>query len=223
MIVKLFPATFLTCAVVLSALASRPVLAAIVVNGDFSQLVNFVGLATGTQTLNPGSAALTGWTVTGRQILVVNSGYYGLATLNGTRFLDLTGASNTAPFGGVSQTIGTTPSTPYRLTFDFGYSSSFGLPASITVGIGLNHRTFTSPAKGVNAWQSLSWDFTATTTRTLLSFTGAGQGVQYIGLANVSVASLAAPTAVPEPATFGTLLAGFSILALAGRRRSCRK
>ena len=138
----------------------------LITNGSFEDTTNFVPdpghPGDDTARLPVGSTAMTGWTV-------VNSGLawigptnpFGLSASDGSYFLDLTDYTDAAPYGGVTQSIATVLGQHYRLTFDLGSSSTFGIPDSILASAGLASNTFVSTLGGTDNWESETLDFVA--------------------------------------------------------------
>jgi hypothetical protein len=166
--------------------------------------------------LNPGSTAMTGWTVVDTANAQVAwdgpTNPYGLTASNGSYFLDLTSDRDAPPYGGVTQTISTVAGGNYVLTFDLGSSLQYGVPDGLTAYAGATSELFSSTSSGYNVWTTETLDFTATSSSTVLSFIGAFGG-EYIGLDNVDV------QLVPEPAALGLLLVGMTAVGVASRRR----
>jgi len=72
-----------------------------------------------------GSTAITGWASVGDTLAWIGTGNpWGLSANDGARFLDLTDFAAGAPFGGVVQTVATSPGASYVLSFDLGSSPS---------------------------------------------------------------------------------------------------
>ena len=184
-------------------------------NGSFES-GNFIPDANDTMSLLLGATDMTGWTVENAALAWIGpSNPFSLSASDGGYFLDLTGYHDSAPSGGVQQTIATTIGQEYELTFDLGTDPVYNTePVSIQVTAGSDSDTFTSTPLNPNQWQSFSFDFTATSSSTTISLDGqASTGQKYVGLDNVSV------QVIPEPGTL-TLFAGSGLLALAGWRRS---
>jgi hypothetical protein len=185
-------------------------------NGSFENTDNtFVNNGQGFHNLFPGATTIPGWTVTNDNLAWLNNtNTANVMTPTGSFFLDLTGADDTAPYGGVTQTIATNPGTIYTLSLSLGSSNpTFGGEKTVSVTAGSASTTFTLPASmgPGDLWGPFSFDFTASAASTAITITGtgAGTGSQYIGLDNVSV--------VPEPAALSAL-AGMGF-ALARRRK----
>jgi hypothetical protein len=91
------------------ALAASAAHANLLVNGSFEQ-GNHTNDGNNTETLLPGATDITGWTTVGSHVSwIADPNPFGLTAQDGSRFLDLTGYTVGAPFGGVTQTITTTP------------------------------------------------------------------------------------------------------------------
>jgi Protein of unknown function (DUF642) len=204
-----------------TVLAGRQVSASVVVNGSFEDIRNFVpsgpGLNQDTMPLPVGDGTdMPGWTVVGNSPIawIGPTNPFGLTASNGSYFLDLTGYSDSSPnFGGVSQTITTSPGTTYALSFDLGSSTAFnssgtaGITSTAAVTVGNATQTFNFTTNSTNAWTTETMFFTATTSSTLITIQGS-TGEKYIGLDNVSVNEVAR---TPEPASLVVwLLLGLS-------------
>ena len=200
----------------------------LITNGSFEQ-GSFTGGSFGyplaQQIIGPDSTTLPGWTVTG-ELAWIASGQAGITVIAGTYALDLTGFCDLhcgTPYGGVQQTVLTTPGTTYTLSFLAGnYPYNTNQP-TIVVNIGGNSYSFTLPsttsASGV--WDSETITFIATTASTLIAFSGSGSpeggSTSYLGLDNVSLSD--PPSPVPLPATLPLFATGLAGLGLLGWRR----
>jgi hypothetical protein len=193
---------------------------AIPITNPSFELGTFVNDGTGTMVLPVSSTQITGWTVVNDQLAwIISPNSWGLSAHEGNRFLDLTAYPTGAPFGGVRQTLTTNVGETYELSYYLGtYTQRWGgPPVSITASAGNTTQQCTvATTSTASTWTECSMTFTALAASTDLTLFGS-QGFQYIGLDNVSVESLGATTAVPEPASLGLLGAGFA--ALAARRR----
>jgi len=179
----------------------------LVTNGSFENTDStFVGDGNSVDELFSGSTAIPGWTTTNGTYTawIENGNPYGISAADGQFFLDLTGYSDSGTYGGVTQSFATTIGGSYVVTFDLGFggdSGAFGGPASVTVAAGADSGTFMSGSGTPNpaVWDSETFDFTATSTMTSLTFTGLSTaGGDYIGLDAVNVEGATVGT-VPEP------------------------
>lgn len=217
----------LAAVALLGLAAAQPARADLITNGGFENTNNtFVNNGAGAQSLPNGSNVIPGWTVTNAELAWTKNGNnYGLAANDGSFFLDLTGYHDSAPYSGVTQTIGTTQGDSYHLSFAIGtdqdngsYSGPVGIMA--TAGSALQTFTFT-PAAGLtgNQHETVGLNFTANAANTPITLIGT-QGSQYIGLDSVSVTPNAP---VPEASTtvsFGLLLAlGLGGMAVVAKKR----
>jgi Protein of unknown function (DUF642) len=180
-----------------------------ILNGSFEDTTNFVANSDDTMPLVVGSTSMTGWTVVGSSPIawIGPDNPFGLTASNGKYFLDLTGYSDSPPdFGGVSQTIPTTPGATYALSFDLGSSTTYnpsgtaGITSTATATVGNTSQTFNFTTSLGNEWTTETMFFTATSnlSSTLITIQGS-TGRQYIGLDNVSVSETGA--IAPEPAS----------------------
>jgi hypothetical protein len=197
------------------------------VNGSFEQGTH-TNDGNNTETFFAGATDITGWTTVGSHVSwIADPNPFALTAQNGSLFLDLTGYTAGAPFGGVTQTIATTPGAPYKLSFELGsYTARWGgPPVSITASAGSTSLPFTDDATHTaSTWTPETLDFTATGTSTVITLLGSA-GFNYIGLDNVDVecarsTGCSGGTGVPEPATLSLLGLGLTILGIARRRRT---
>ncbi len=180
-----------------------------IVNGDFAIPPAPAG---GFDTYLGGSTAITGWTVLGDSVQVVNT-YWQLPP-GGGQSVDLDG---NAP-GGLSQTVATTPGQTYTIDFVLSGNPDGG-PAtkqlSVSAGIGAELYTYTT---GSNTHLDMmyvpeTFTFMATGSSTTLTFLSGDVASPYGPVIGNVVA------AVPEPLSillFGSALAGLGLV----RRRT---
>lgn len=184
-------------------------------NGSF-ELGTLVNDGNHAQTFSAGPTSIAGWAAVGRQVTWIDAGNPFLLTAqDGARFLDLTAYITGAPFGGVTQTIATTPGQEYELSFYLGsYTQRWGgPPVSILASAGSTNQPFAVTTSSTQStWTPFSMLFTATSANTAITLSGAA-GVQYIGLDNVAVNS------VPEPDAYAMLAFGLALFGLIGLRR----
>ena len=188
---------WLTALALLLSLCAAP--AALVMNGSFEAASG--GATLSYIELSPGSTYIPGWTTTNAGINL-DGPLIGisptLTAAQGSDFLDLTGNYDSPPYGGVFQTIVTTPGQPYQISFEVGsdnyydsyYTGTFEAPV---VTLALNGAAVFSATNNfpglANYWQAWSFVFTASATNTTIMFTGENtRRLAYIGLDNVIVA-----------------------------------
>lgn len=199
------------------------------VNGSFEAPVlpssQFVSYAVG-------SSGLTGWTIVGpagQALSQVPSTFAGnppfqFPAEDGNQWMDLTGFNNNAPVG-LAQTIATTPGHAYAITFWVGNVSGglFGTTSTVNVELsqgGGGSCTNTTPGL-VLSWMKCMVNFTADGASTTVTFRNADPSFDNSnGLDNVSIDL--ARSAVPEPASWAMLIAGFGLTGGLLRRRTSR-
>jgi hypothetical protein len=121
------------------------------------------------------------WTVVGASgnVATVSSGFsqngFVFGAKKGTAWLDLTGVSNTAT--GVAQTVKTVAGQAYELTFWVGNvydpNGIFGTTSTVNVYAGstlLLSAVNSKKGSSKQVWQEFSVEFTATASKTVLSF-----------------------------------------------------
>jgi len=145
---------------------------------------------------------------------------------NGSSYaVDLTGQANNKPYGGIEQTITTTPGDTYELTFDLGASSQWNgsglsaaaLTASATGSALDASQLFTLVPTGDNQWQSESLLFTADSSSTTIEFLADSDYTSaYTGLDNVSVTPL---SGTPEPISLLLFGSGLAVLGITRLRK----
>jgi len=208
------------CVILVGLSASRADAAAFT-NGSFELGQYDDAVANGhVMSLPVGSSAITGWTVVSGELgwgRNDNAFIPGSAT-NGNFLLDLTGFHDAAPYGGVTQTVYTTPGSVYTLGFDlitqqsdFRYRGPVGL--QVSAGLVSIFPLFTPIASSGIQSTHVTFDFLATGATTPITFQGTLAN-QFLGLDNVTL------TLAPEPASLALVLLGAPMLI--GRRRARR-
>jgi hypothetical protein len=152
-----------------------------ITNGGFETPVVPVGSFTN---FDVGSAALTGWTVTGpsagANVSIVSGTFSQNGVSFGNQWLDLTGdGSNTTE--GVSQAVSTIPGHEYALTFHIGNTTGggiFGTTSTVNLFVNGSETPFTNStvsATDLN-WKQFTDTFVATGTSTTLVFQNGDPG-----------------------------------------------
>ena len=214
----------------------------LVTNGGFESTTNGPG-----QLWN-GYTALTGWTAVDGFNFVFASGTLDTTGSYSSQFngnLTLWGANNggigappaTSPAGGnfvvndgafettaIQQTIaGLTPGGKYAVSFYWAAGQQTGFTGDTTEGWrvslgGESHDTaiLANPSHDFQPWRLTTLNFTATGTSEVLAFLALGTPD---GLPPFSLLDGVSLTAVPEPATWGLMIAGLGMVGVAARRR----
>jgi len=188
----------------------------LITNGSFEQ--STVRPGSGWIQLNAGNSSLPGWTIESGSIDLV--GTYWTAS-HGTQSLDLAGDRP----GVISQSFATVAGESYTITFDHAANAGYGgsrKAVDVFVNGVATSFMFNGEVSGVNQnWQTDTLTFIATGTTTKLAF-GAGAGITGgaygPSLDNVSVVGTAV-AAVPEPASWAMMIAGFGLVGGTMRRR----
>jgi len=195
--------------------------AAVITNGSFEDPVVPVASYTNFTT---GSTAITGWTVVGVDVSVVNTNFniVGITfqAQAGNQWLDLSGETSNSPTNGVTQNVATSIGQAYQLSFYVGSASDGGgsiYPATVDLSIdGGSRTTYFNPAAPTSSldWLLFTVPFTATSTTTNITFYDGSASNNFLsGLDNVSI------TSVPEPASLTLLGIGASMVIGVVRRR----
>jgi hypothetical protein len=169
----------------------------------------FINNGQGYMVLPAGSTAIAGWTVIGDQITWLLSGSQSFgSTPFGSLFVDLTGTHDNNSYGGIAQTISTTPGQTYTVSVSIGVNQNDAggigsKSVSVTAGSSGTAFTFTPTGTGMQ-WGSFNFSFVATTSSTSISILGtsSGTGNQSLFFDHVSVLA-GFPTLTIAPATPG--------------------
>ena len=184
-----------------AAQASTPNL---ISNGDFESTT--LGSINGFKVANAGANAITGWTIGGVSVDVIN-GAYGAISGNS---IDLLGTPGP---GSLSQSFNTIVGHNYLVSFGLSANGGSGDSKSMTVSVG-NNALFNYLGE-VNKITNQSFLYTANYSGlTALTFTSAASGYSGAVIDNVSVMA-----AVPEPSTYAMMLGGLGLVGFMTRRR----
>ncbi len=142
---------------------------------------------------------------------------------DGGKFVEADGAPSYS--SAFTQNIkGLTVGTVYTLTFYQAAGQQQGFKGATTerwkVGFGTDSQLsslFSLPEGGVGPWQAQTMTFTAQATSQVLSFLAVGTPNGQPPISFLDGVSLQA--AIPEPATWALLIAGFGMVGVAARRR----
>ena len=162
-------------------------------------------------TYSNASQGLTGWTIGVGSVDLVSTALWNPAS--GENSLDLNGTKK----GEIHQSLITTPSQLYQLSFDLA-GNVFGTPSlkEMSVNVGGNS-TYTFDITGKSAtnmgWTNYATKFFATEQSTTLSFLSNVSGNAGVALDNISV------MAVPEAQTYSMMMLGLGLMGFIARRR----
>lgn len=190
---------------------SGSAIAATIVNGSFELGVN--PPSNNFTTLGAGSTNITGWTIGGGGVDWIGTFWQ---ASDGARSLDMTAITA----GRISQDIATVVGQRYVVSFDLaGNPNPSGGPTlkSLDVSInggGLANYTFDTSgfSSGNMGWVSNRYSFIADSATSRLTFASNNGFASGPALDNVTIA-------VPEPATWATLILGLGLVGAAKRRR----
>ena len=185
------------------------------------------------QAFNTGSAAITGWTVTGAagtQVAIVSTAFVqngvSFEAEDGNQWLDLTGVNSNSTEG-IVQTVATTPGTNYILTFFIGNTTGggiFGTTSTDALKInGTQVSTFTNSNSALSSlnWEKFTDNFAAASMLTTIEFDNldpASDNSNALDLVDLEVGS----ASIPEPASVGLVESALAVIAFRMRRRSSR-
>ncbi len=217
-----FAAIAIGCALLLAS--GSPSVRADFVNGSFEDGdYSFDG--NGAASLPVGSTTITGWTTFGGELAVIrNANAFGLSTPFGDHFIDLAGYHDSAPYGGVEQSIATVVGGTYVVSLYLNLYNGIGAigPDSVTVTAGGSSEILSVVTDDPNnVWLERTFTFVAQSTSTLVQIQGnSSASGNYIGLDNVSITGTGA---VPEPSSVVMLgLGGLGMLGYARARKGAR-
>lgn len=194
------------------AIFASPANSNLVVNGGFEQ-----GTNPGSYTqVNPGDSNIAFWNVTGGNVDYIGTYWDGQGT-GADRSIDLAGSA----LGTIAQTVtGLVANQWYTVSFYASRNPDGGTPTRTgTMMVGGTPYTFSysAPSSKSNMnWQLFSYNFLATGTSTLLSFSADASAGCCWGPALDTVSLVAA---VPEPEIWAMLLFGFGAIGWQMRRR----
>lgn len=195
---------FVAMAMVLCATAAQAAPANLITNGDFETTT--LGNINGFHVANAGTNVITGWTIGGTSVDVIN-GAYGAVAGNS---IDLLGTPGP---GSLSQSFNTIAGHNYLVSFALSANGGGGDSKSMTVSVG-NNASFNYLGE-VNKFTNQSFLYTANYSGlTALTFTSAASGYSGAVIDNVSVMA-----AVPEPSTYAMMLGGLGLVGFMSRRR----
>ena len=198
----------LTTGIALSALGAQA--QNLVQNGSFEMLTN-TSVSGGYAVINAGSTNITGWTVGGNSVDVIN-GAFGAISGNS---IDMLGSPGP---GSLSQTVNTVIGQTYDISFALSYNS---VPQNGTVLFSLNNDPASSFSAASNTapFTTIAFQYMATQALTTLTFASTGgAGGSGVVLDNVAMVS-----AVPEPETYAMMLAGLGLMGAVARRRKAKQ
>ena len=187
-----------------------------IVNGSFETGTNPGGSFTTVAGGN--STTITGWTVGGASVDYIGGLWQ---AQDGNRSIDLAGSGN----GSIMQNIMTDIGTQYIVSYWIARNPDGGVnPRTGFIDVGGTPTQFTftgvGTTRGAMGWEQKTYSFTATSSTTALRFSSdpaTSGNVFGPALDNVSISA-----AVPEPATWAMMIAGFGFVggSMRARRRN---
>lgn len=145
---------------------------------------------------------------------------------SGGNFIAMDGNFPNEPTGPLEQIItGLTPGATYTVGFDYGFAQQFGFdgPTEQNWTVNFAGQTFTTPTYNLpehqfSGWFNQSLSFVANNATETLQFIAYGN-VPVPPFALLDGVTFSQEAAIPEPATWAMLLAGFGMVGLVARRR----
>lgn len=166
----------------------------LIVNGGFEDVAGtFVPDGYGLMSLLPGSTVIPGWTTVDAELAWCgNANTFGARTPFGDGFLELTGYHDHLPYGGVEQTITTTPGQRYRLSLSLGSNAEYPgaggrKEVSVRCGEVTTSVAFDPAGTPANEWSTFGFTFVAASTTTPIRITGLNASGIYLAVDQVSV------------------------------------
>ncbi|WP_174274294.1 PEPxxWA-CTERM sorting domain-containing protein [Sphingomonas bacterium] len=165
------------------------------------------------------TGSLSGWTATGH-VATAHIPYFGLNDPGYSSYVAIFNSGDSTPNGVLSQTVSTLAGVTYAFSFDYGVTSggSQSIVASVIDALGqtqLASQMFSSTSTGI---QLRTFNFTATSSSTTLRFADVGSNNSISQDGAIDNVALTA-AAVPEPASWAMMVAGFGAVGSAMRSR----
>lgn len=204
----------LFAATLLASLIAPASAANLLVNGSFESPTGV-----GYEIVMGGSNRITGWTTVNNGVEWFNATGWGGAA-DGVMVVDL--ANYTYTGGGIQQSFATVVGQRYDLDFSLSTMAGFGRDGTAHFDVSVNGQEFDYDLVNLGTqmhWEQQSLSFVATAATTTLRFANLQNPFQHF--ANVDGVSVQV-SAVPEPATGTSLMAGLGVLAFLSRRRRSR-
>ena len=165
-----------------------------------------------------------GWSNIGHMDGVIPYSSFGPTPYEGRNFYDIGGFGAPTPTigDGITQTVATTATTAYTLTFGFSGENTAGVTTVLDVLIGSMLTQFTIVGDGSGVFQRplmmTSINYIATGPTTAISFTISSSTM--IGFNDPLIDGVIfAAAGVPEPASWAMMIGGFGLVGAAMRRR----
>lgn len=197
-----------------TAMVAVPATAATFMNGSFEQ----PGGAPIRRFLTDGDTFVTGWTNNGGFQIYESSGQDSIAAGEGAYYVSF--GHNGAIGGTLSQTFDTVINQAYTVNYlvrqQQGNDSAQSLTAEIVGG-----PSVLNGALSATDWLAgITLSFVATNASTTLRFRDSSTSGSFANVALDAVSVIGAGPAVPEPASWAMMIAGFGMTGAAMRRRS---
>jgi choice-of-anchor C domain-containing protein len=185
----------------LSAASLGAQAAELVNNGSFESIS---GTVSGYRVVVAGASDISGWTVAGSSVDIINGGYNAISGNS----IDMQGSPGP---GSVLQTLTTEIGKTYELSFDVAFNPDGRGETAVSYSFGGASGT----VFGSLPFAHFSRQYVADSASTILAFSSS----IYPGYGGAVLDNVSVTTPVPEPETYAMMLAGLGLMGFVARRR----